>query len=143
MAFEGSCLCGAVRYGIHRRHLKAMHCYCAMCRKAHGTAFSTHAVARPEQIEWLSGHDGLRAFESSPGAVRAFCPTCGTHMLVHGQTGDGTHAIPAGTLEGDPALTILGHMFTEDEVSWVRLDDDLPRYGGWPPGFGPAAGGPS
>jgi hypothetical protein len=55
MSYLGGCLCGEVRYEVKRRYLNAVHCYCQMCRKAHGTAFSTHAIVRPDQIEWLSG----------------------------------------------------------------------------------------
>ncbi len=137
MAFSGGCLCGGVRYEILRKHLNAMHCYCAMCRKAHGTAFSTHAMARPEQVVWTRGRAALIPYESSPGAFREFCGRCGTHMLVHGQSGEDTLAIPAGTLDGAPELTILGHMFTRDLVPWHRIDDDLPQHEAWPPGFGP------
>jgi hypothetical protein len=137
MSFPGSCLCGEVSYEIDRKHLNAMHCYCQMCRKAHGTAFSTHAIARPDQVRWISGKSKLTSFESSPGAFREFCPDCGTHILVYGQSGDDTIAIPAGTLDGDPDLTIVGHMYIEECVSWYDISDDLPQYRRWPPGFGP------
>ena len=136
MSFRGSCLCGRFRYEIDRRHLNAMHCYCGMCRKAHGTAFSTHVVMRPDQLAWTDSPAAPRAYESSPGAYREFCPSCGTHLRVHGQSGDGTIAVPAGTLDGDPPLTVLGHMFTGERVSWYRISDDLPQHEGWPPGFG-------
>ena len=134
--FTGGCLCGALRYRLDRRHLNAMHCHCQMCRKAHGTAFSTHVVCRPDQFEWLPGHDGRKAYVSSPGAAREFCPDCGAHVLVHGQSGDGNFAVPAGTLDGAPDITILGHMYVDEQVPWLELDDDLPRYADWPPGFG-------
>lgn len=133
MAFPGGCLCGVVRYEIDRKFLNAMHCYCRMCRKAHGTAFSTHVITRPEQIKWSSGRDEIQAFESSPRAYREFCSHCGTHVLVHGQSDDGTHAIPAGTLDGDPAVTILGHMYTDELVSWFQIADGFPQHRGWPP----------
>ena len=107
-----------------------------MCRQAHGTAFSTHVAARPDQIRWLAGYESLQPFESSEGGYRAFCPSCGTHILVHGQTGDDTLAFPAGTLDGDPDITIIGHMFVADKVGWLQINDDLPRHDGWPPGLG-------
>ena len=138
MPFTGGCLCGGMRYEIRRKHLNAVHCYCSMCRRAHGTAFSTHVLARRDQFAWLQGRELLTPFESSPGAFREFCRLCGTHLLVHGQTADDTLAIPAGTLDGDPPLTIVGHMFTRELVSWMRITDDDPQYDGWPPGFGPA-----
>ena len=134
-AFAGGCLCGASRYEIQRKHLNAMHCYCEMCRKAHGTAFSTHLILRPEQLRWTQG-GALQKFESSPGAFREFCAACGTHLLVHGQSGDDTIAIPAGTLDGKPPITIIGHMYTEELVPWQRIDDDLPQHERWPPGYG-------
>ena len=136
MAFEGGCLCGAVRYRIERRFLNAMHCHCQMCRKAHGTAYSTHVIVRPGQLEWLCGRELLEPYESSKGAYREFCSRCGTHLLVHGQTGDETLAIPAGTLDGGPELTILGHMYFAERVPWAGVSDDLPKHAEWPPGFG-------
>ena len=138
MAFQGGCLCGAIRYQINRKYLNAMHCYCDMCRKAHGTAFSTHVIVKPSQLQWLAGE--LTAYESSASAFREFCPHCGTHVLVHGQTGDDTLAIPAGTLDGDPQLTILGHMFVGELVGWYQITDQLPQHEAWPAGFGSQAG---
>lgn len=138
MSYRGGCLCGAIRYNIERTRLNAIHCYCDMCRKAHGTAFSTHCICPPQQFDWLSGSTTRTPYESSPGAYREFCPTCGTHLLVHGQSGDGNLAVPAGTLDGDPELTIIGHMFTAECVSWYQINDTLPQHAGWPAGYGPA-----
>ena len=137
MTYPGGCLCATNRYQIDRKHLNAMHCYCGMCRKAHGAALSTHLILRPEQFRWMAGGD-LGRFESSPGAFREFCRDCGTHLLVHGQSGDGTLAVPAGTLDGMPPLTIIGHMYVEELVPWHSITDDLPQHRRWPPGFGPA-----
>ena len=140
MVYAGGCLCGAIRYELQIPSPKAIHCYCAMCRKAHGTAFSTHVVVQPDQLSWVQGKSRLKAYESSPDAYREFCERCGTHLLVHGQTVDDIVAIPAGTLDGDPPLTILGHMYTESLVSWFQIADDLPQHAQWPPGIEPKAG---
>ena len=129
---EGGCLCGEVRYRITRSHLSAVHCYCDMCRKAHGGAFSTHAPMRREQFEMLSGQ--LISYASSSQGIREFCPRCGSHILVHGQTQDGAVAVPVGTLDGDPELTVTGHIFVREKVSWFEIADDLPQHPGWPPG---------
>ena len=61
-------------------------------------------------------------------------------LLVHGQSGDDIIAIPAGTLDGKPPVTIIGHMFTEELVPWHTITDDLPRHEGWPPGYGQGDG---
>ena len=137
--FTGRCLCGLHRYEIHRRSLNAMHCYCKMCQRAHGTAFSTHVIVSPKQLTWQTEASKLQSRASSPDAYREFCGNCGTHLLIHGQAGDKTCAIPAGTLDGAPRLNILGHMYTEAKVSWHEISDDLPQYKQWPPGYGPEA----
>lgn len=139
MAFTGGCLCGAIRYELQRRFLNAIHCYCEMCRKAHGTAFSTHVSARPDQLIWLQGKELLTAYESSPGAYREFCEQCGTHALVHGQVPGHGVAVPAGTLDGDPSLNIIGHMYTESQVTWFAIADAYPQHLQWPPGIEPKA----
>ena len=139
MPFDGGCLCGAIRYELLSERVLAVHCYCQMCRKAHGTAYSTHFVCPPEDLRWTQGESGLVQYESSPDAYREFCRECGTHLLVHGQTGDGNLALPVGTLDGDPEVTILTHIFTSELVSWHEINDELPQHDQWPPGFGPEA----
>ena len=130
--FPGGCLCGAARFEVSRSHLGAVNCYCAMCRKAHGGAFSTHVPMRREQFRLLRGT--LEAYESSAFGRREFCSHCGTHVLVHGQTADGSVAVPAGTLDGDPPIQVTSHIFVKDKVTWYSIADDLPRFDGWPPG---------
>lgn len=120
-----------------RRFLNAIHCYCSICRRAHGTGFSTHVVCRPDQFKIVTGT--LIDYESSPSAFRSFCPRCGTHILIQGQSGDGNLAIPAGTLDGLPDLTILAHIFVAEKVDWCQINDGLPQHQGWPPGFGATA----
>ena len=139
MAFDGQCLCGAHQYQIERKFLNAMHCYCEMCRKAHGTAYSTHVIVRPSELVWRTDQHALVQFASSASGFREVCNACGTHMLVHGQSGDGNLAIPAGTVNGKPDVTILGHMFVAELVPWHHIEDTLPQYAQWPPGYGPAA----
>ena len=113
MAFDGRCVFGQVHYRLIRRFLNAAHCYCSICRRAHGTGFSTHVVFRPDQLRFPTGT--LIDYESSPSAVRSFYPRRSKRTLIPSQSGGRDFAIPAGTLDG------------------------LPQHQGWPPGFGAAA----
>lgn len=132
MAFKGSCLCGAVNFEVSRSHLSAVNCYCGMCRRAHGGPFSIHVAMRREQFRLLSGT--LQTFESSDQGRREFCPGCGAHVLVHGQTGDDSVAVPAGLFDGDTPIQVTSHIFVKDKVPWFEISDELPQYAGWPPG---------
>ena len=136
MSMQGGCLCGAIRYAIVGNRLNAVNCYCSMCRQAHGTAYSTHATFNPARLTWLQGQKNLVRMESSPGGVREFCADCGSHILVYGQSGDDALSVPAGTLDGDAMITLVAHIFVADCVSWHTIQDDLPRYDAWPPGYG-------
>ena len=135
MAFTGGCLCGKVRYELDRKFLNAIHCHCSMCQRAHGGAYSTHLAFRADQLNWLTGRELLVAYESSKGAYREFCSACGSHILIHGQTGDDSLSIPAGTLDGDPPITDLGQIFVDDRLHWATPDPAAPQHPGWPPGI--------
>lgn len=130
MTHTGGCLCGSIRFKVSRSHLAGFNCYCGMCRRAHGGAFSTHVPMRPDQFALEQGQ--LEEFASSADGVRAFCPTCGAHVKVHGQTADGSIAIPAGLFDPGTPIEIAGHIFVKDKVSWHSIVDDLPQYAAWP-----------
>jgi hypothetical protein len=76
----------------------------------------------------------LQPYASSTKGVREYCPSCGTHVLVHGQTSDDSVAVPVGTLDGDPDVSVTSHIFVKDKVSWFEINDDLPQFDAWPPG---------
>jgi len=143
MIVRGRCLCGGVRFEIERSRLSAMHCHCIMCQRAHGTAYSTHVVAKAGQVRWIAGRELLATYQSSEVGTRQFCSRCGAQIVAADQAGPGLWGIPVGLLEDDPKLRLLGHMYVANKRHWVALDDALPRYGAWPPGSGPAQSSPS
>lgn len=142
MPYRGRCLCGAVVFELERSRLAAMHCHCTMCQRAHGTAYSTHVLAKANEVRWVAGREWLTTYRSSEEGTRQFCSRCGSQIVAADQAGAGFWGIPVGLLEDDPELRLLGHMYTADRRRWVNLDDGLPRHSGWPPGTGPTAQGP-
>ena len=59
---EGRCLCGALRYEIDGPFVDMLHCHCSMCRKHHGTAFATWAVAPASGFRWSSDTAALAKY---------------------------------------------------------------------------------
>lgn len=129
---RGSCLCGSIQFEFERSYLSAVNCYCSLCRRAHGGAFSTHIAMRSEQFRLIKGE--LKVFSASTEGRRAFCEDCGSHVLVHGQIADDSVAVPAGLCEKDTSVEVTAHIFVRDKVAWYRIEDGLPQYDGWPPG---------
>jgi hypothetical protein len=132
MATQGSCLCGTMRYEIDGPFIHMMNCHCSICRKHHGAPFATFVSASDAGFRWLSGEDHLGYYESSPGARRSFCLTCGTvgPLLMQGMV-----IVAAGTLDGDPGLRPQAHMFVGSKAPWHTISDDAPQHETFPPEF--------
>src|SRR5262245_963158 len=132
MALNGSCLCGAVRYEIDQLDTPIGHCHCNTCRKAHAAAFASTARVMRGHFRLLAGQDKLSAFESSPGRFRRFCSGCGSHILA--ERPDDPHVVlRVATLDDDPGVRPVVHIFIADAVPWLDEGDDLPRYLERPP----------
>ncbi len=131
---RGSCLCGEIAFEIDGPLAPLSHCHCSICRKQHGTAFGSFAAAPAKSFRWLRGAEGIRRFESSPGAFRGFCPRCGS--VVPAAPGGETVFVPLGLVDGDPKLGPLPHIFVGSKAPWHEIADFATRFDAFPPGFG-------
>ena len=78
--YEGSCLCGAVRFEVAGPLTDLLHCHCRMCQKAHGAVFATFAKVPHEAFTIVQGRDRISEFRSSEEARRTFCSQCGSTL---------------------------------------------------------------
>ncbi len=131
----GRCLCGAVRYEVDGPFQMMMHCHCSMCRKHHGTAFSTFTSAPLSGFRWVQGEDDIVTYRSSTGGTRSFCGQCGSVTPVL-MADAGVVVCPAGNLEGDIGIEPQAHIFVGSKAAWETITDDLPQHAGYPPEFG-------
>jgi hypothetical protein len=76
--YQGSCLCGTVRYEITGEIGPISLCHCSRCRKANGSAFLAAAQIPASEFKVVAGNESLGDFESSPGVHRLFCRNCGS-----------------------------------------------------------------
>jgi hypothetical protein len=124
---NGSCLCGDVAWEIATAPAWMTHCHCSLCRKAHGTAFSTFAGVPASAFRWARGESGVRSFASSDVLSRTFCGRCGSKLPVSWR--DVVH-VPVGTLDGDLAARPRRHLFTGSKAPWHEIHDALPQQRG-------------
>ncbi len=130
---DGSCLCRDVAWEIDGPLQLMSHCYCSRCRKAHGSPFATYVAANVDGFRLLRGERHIARWESSPGFVRCFCDRCGS--VVPGDPFGSLVFVPAGGLDGDLGVRPEMHIFVASKPPWVELQDRLPRFDGYPPGF--------
>jgi len=142
MDVRGSCLCGDVAWVSSGGFSLMAHCHCAMCRKAHGSAFATWAATPAAEHRWLRGHQSATRFASSADLVRKFCSRCGS-VLPLDPEGE-RQFVPMGCLDDDPGTRPEAHIFAAHKAVWHEIRDSLPRFAGYPEGWGsPEVPGPT
>lgn len=75
-SLEGGCQCGNIRYRVFGDPVMAALCHCAMCRRASAAPMVVWAMYQEAQLAFTGASPAT--YESSVGAQRGFCPTCGT-----------------------------------------------------------------
>jgi hypothetical protein len=129
LRLEGGCLCGQVRFGFAAGAVfDAGYCHCRMCQRASGAPVIAFANVPAADFAVIAGVPQL--YESSPGVVRGFCGTCGAQLYCAPADGTGHVAVNTGCLDDPeaPAVRPRLHMFAGQQLSWLALADDLPRF---------------
>ncbi len=136
MEWIGGCLCGTVRYRVEGEPLWICHCHCGMCRKQTGAAFGTYVGFAAAEFRWMAGKPAL--YRSSVDVKSGFCPNCGGTLTFHR-----VHetSIAVGSLDRPEALELGAprpeypdnHVWTENQLPWLKIDDNLKRFARFPP----------
>ena len=122
---KGGCLCGATRYELAAPPKWTALCHCESCRRAASAPLVAWMGFTPEQVTWT----GTRATHaSSAHALRSFCPTCGSPMSFESTRWPGEIHLYAASLDDPEAYIPELHCYTDEHLSWLALDDGLPRF---------------
>lgn len=135
----GSCLCGAVRYEMLSPYRWMTHCHCSMCRKHHGSLFSTSLGVTRERFRWLQGAQEIMHYRSSAELERPFCRHCGSPVPF---PADDLYICPAGNLDEHPGIQPRAHVFVGSKSPLHEIADELRQFEEYPPGYRAAVPGP-
>ena len=127
LMIKGSCLCGSVRYVVQAEIEHAENCHCAMCRKAHSSAYSTNALVPTDSLH-VEGVDHLSSFRSSPTREKLFCSKCGSQLFIKRLNSPEGTVITMGTLDDDPMIRPTRHVFTQSKAPWHEVDGRIPAF---------------
>ena len=119
----GRCLCGAVEFELRLPSKWCAHCHCSMCRRAHGAGYVTWAGFESDHFILNKGDHHLKWYESSPGARRGFCSTCGSTMLFESERWAGETHVALACIEGPIDREPAAHAFFDAHVHWMPIDD--------------------
>lgn len=130
----GGCFCSKVRYNVSGPPLSRSICHCVSCRKSAGAQSVAWLTFPYEGFSLVSGEP--RVHNSSPHVERTFCGECGTTLTYRNDSEPETIDITAASLDFPEKFPPMKHIWTEDGLSWIGANDDLPRFerGGAPVG---------
>ena len=125
-AYEGGCLCGAIRYRSTAGPVRCVICHCEDCRRHSGAPCLSFVHFPVDAFTWLSGEP--KRFRSSRYAERGFCPECGSTLSMHEEVLGDRVQVTLGSLDDPGRVSPQDHVWTDSKISWFDIADDLPRF---------------
>ena len=123
---KGHCLCGQTTFTFTGEPTWVVNCHCESCRRNCSAPYTTFIGVPRENTEMKGWY--LRAYKSSDGVKRWFCRHCGTPMAYDAKSDEKNIHYYVNALENPEQFQPSAHLFTEEQLSWVHLADDLPKH---------------
>ncbi len=126
---DGGCLCGKVRFQVSAPKIDSGYCHCRTCQKNSGAPVVAWVTFPATGFAWTQGAPGN--YRSSPQARRQFCADCGSYMVFLSDWFPGEVSVNTASFDDPEAFPPEMHIFTDARISWLHIDDDLPRHEGY------------
>lgn len=140
MRTSGRCLCGAIQYEFNGEPLEILYCHCDSCRRQTSSPITTFVMVRADSLRFTRGEE--QHYVSSPGIRRSFCATCGSPIAYRTERRPDVVDLYAGTLSDPSCVVPSSHVHAEEQLPWLEVLDDLPRYAQGQRGAEPMRHGP-
>ena len=132
MRYEGSCLCGQVKFIVEGDFEQFYLCHCERCRKDTGSAHAANLFSSTARLVWLTGEDLVRTYNfRGEGHIKSFCTHCGS-ALPNLQMEGMLLVVPAGSLDSDVPIRPQGHIFTARKANWDEHLESIKAFDGLP-----------
>ncbi len=130
---SGGCFCGDLRYRIEGDVLAGGLCCCASCQTFTGGAANPTVAIPAQALSWV-GKKPAEYQKSATGALRQFCPACGTHITAQDPALPGIMTVKVGTFDdpshfAGPTIAI----WTADKPAWLPLPENILCFEGRAP----------
>lgn len=123
---SGRCYCGEVRYRVSGDIRSLCYCHCESCRRASGAPFVAWGTVDPQHFDVTRGR--LTVVRLTPGVERGFCDACGSSITYAHEHRPQDLDFTLATLDAPSLLQPTRHIWTQDKLPWVQIDDGLPQY---------------
>jgi len=123
--YEGGCLCGQVRWRATAEPANIRLCHCRLCQRWTGAPFFARAIFQGADFTW-SGE--TTSAPTSPRIDRKSCARCGTPMFACPNDPPARIGVAIATCDDRHALEPTVHIWVDEKVGWLTIDDGLPRH---------------
>jgi hypothetical protein len=137
---EGHCLCRAVIFEYGAEPNWTLHCHCESCRRATSSPMTTWISVPRSAFRFKQGMQ--RTFSSSPGVTRSFCGTCGSPLTYENRKIPDEVHLHAAALADPSQVRPTRHVFADEQLPWLEIADQLPRFATISRGAQPVRYGP-
>jgi hypothetical protein len=124
--YFGRCYCGTVRFSVTGPVRNLCVCHCESCRRAAGAAFVAWGTVDADRFKILSGEP--TAVRLSAEVERTFCSHCGSSLTYRHDLRAGDVDFTLVSLDDPGALAPRMHIWVQDKLPWVTLNDGLPQF---------------
>lgn len=129
-SYQGSCLCGRVRYQLTGTLLSFYLCHCHRCQKDTGSAHAANLFASG-QLAWLAGTQDIKTYQHANSRhIKSFCQHCGSAVPTAEVVNDWV-MVPAGSLDSAVDIAPTAKIFMASAADWSRCLADVASYAGF------------
>ncbi|MEE4920062.1 GFA family protein [Pseudomonas alliivorans] len=121
---SGGCHCGNLRYQFDAPLKDIAHCHCSICRRTSGGTVMTWLTVPLTSFQWLAGSPAI--YDSGPTCIRYFCGNCGAHAALFTRNSPQEIDVVIATLDHSELAAPARHIFIENRLPWLHLDEHLP-----------------
>ncbi len=120
----GGCHCGSLRYQFEAALDDIAHCHCSICRRTSGGTVMTWISVPVTSFQWTEGSP--TTYDSGPSCVRYFCNNCGAQLALLSRNSPQDIDVTVATFDHPEATPAKRHIWIENRLPWLRLDEQLP-----------------
>jgi|SRR6185295_3710686 len=126
LPINGGCFCGAIRYRACARPVEVSYCHCSICRRTSGAPMVAWATFSRAELTFVAGAPA--ELRSSAKATRSFCAACGTALTFREEARPLLVDVTVCSLERPETVAPTEHIWTANQLPWLHVEDDLPRF---------------
>lgn len=118
--YQGSCLCGEVKFELSGDFQSFFLCHCTRCQKDTGSAHAANLFAKANTLTWLQGESDVKTYQHLNSMhAKSFCQKCGSALPTIAESINSV-VVPAGSLDSPISIEPTAKIFVSRCANWSK-----------------------